>query len=198
MRPAIYYSCVAPAKAGGEIVNLQHVAFLREMGWRAFALLDDRSPLEAASDALPAPTVRWSRSLVLAFTERDWLVVVEVVLPESLRLLAKLPCRLVMHNQNPFYTYRSFESIRELEAYGFSGALCCSGFTRDRLKRLGSSMEWSVVRPFISQMFAAVRSKKRQIAYMTAKRPAEARMLRNLFCNMYPHHAGCLGLKSRT
>lgn len=97
MMPAIYYSCIVPAKARDEFVNLQHVEF--EMGWRAFALLDDRIPSAAGCDALSVPSVRWSKPLALAFTERDWLVVGEAVLPDRLRLLDKLSCRKVMHNR---------------------------------------------------------------------------------------------------
>jgi len=45
-RATIDCACTLPLRAGGELVNFQHVASLRKQGWRAFAWLDGASRLK--------------------------------------------------------------------------------------------------------------------------------------------------------
>lgn len=187
-RPALYYACTLPLRAGGELVNFQHVAALCRRGWRAFALLD--ASAELPSWPLAVPMVRWGPGLEL--TERDWLVVPEVTHPENLIRLAALPARLVIHNQNPFYTFRGVADIGALNALGLAGGLCCSQFTRDTLLGWGSDTDWQVVRPAVLPHFAAAAGtvqRQRQIAYMPRKRPAEAAVLQALFRERFPRWA---------
>lgn len=188
--PAIYYSCTLPLRAGGQLVNFQHVAALRRLGWRAFALLDPVSRIEQPARPYPVPLVHWSDSLALA--PQDWLVLPEVTPPQTFARLAKGPCQVVIHNQNPFYTFRGFADIAGLNAYPLAGALCCSGFTRDTLHRWGSRADWLPVRPAVLPHFAAAAAtatKRRQIAYMPRKRPADVQALHSLFRGLFPQFA---------
>jgi glycosyltransferase involved in cell wall biosynthesis len=186
----IYYACTLPVYAGGELVNFQHVASLRKQGWRAFALLDGGARVELPSRPFSVPLVHWGEHVV--FSQEDWLVVPEVTSPQALARLASLPCRVVVHNQNPFYTFRGFSDIAQMNAYGLAGGLCCSHFTRQTLQRWGSSTDWQAVRPAVLPHFANAAkgvSKRRQIAFMPRKRPQEAAFLRQLFCGLFPQHA---------
>ncbi len=188
IRPAIYYACKLPLRAGGELVNFQHVAGLRRLGWRAFALLE--GPDDAAGTALPVPAVRSGAGWMPL--PDDWLVVPEVTPPDSLAALAWLPARLVIHNQNPFYTFRGVRDIGALNALGLAGGLCCSRFTRETLHGWGSATDWQVVRPALLPHFAAAAgqlARRRQIAYMPRKRPAEAAALAALFRERFPRWA---------
>lgn len=187
---AIYYACSLPVNAGGELVNFQHVASLRKQGWRAFGLLDGGARVELPGQPFGVPLVQWGEPLV--FTSQDWLVVPEVTSPQALAHLATLPCRVVVHNQNPFYTFRGFSDIAQMNAYGLAGGLCCSRFTRQTLQRWGSSTHWQPVRPAVLPHFAEAAkgvSKRRQIALMPRKRPQEAAFLRQLFNSLFPQHA---------
>jgi hypothetical protein len=191
-KPSIYYACTLPVRAGGELVNFQHVASLRKQGLRAFVLLDPASQVGVPSQPYSVPMVHWGEHLV--FSPDDWLVVPEVMPPAMFERLAALPCQVAIHNQNPFYTFRGFADIASMNAYPLAGGLCCSQFTRDTLQRWGSTTDWQVVRPWVLPHFAqaaekSVTVRRRQIAYMPRKRPAEVAGLKTLFRGLYPEHA---------
>jgi hypothetical protein len=162
---------------------------LRKLGYRAFALLDRNSQVGIPSKPYSVPMVHWGDDI--RFTEADWLVVPEVFPPESFKALARLPCKLVVHNQNPFYTFRGFSSTSEMNRFPFSGGLCCSLFTRNTLISWGSELDWQVVRPQVLQLFSAgdLTKKKRQITFMPRKRPTDIDLLRGIFSSIYPEHA---------
>lgn len=188
-RPSIYYACGLPVRAGGELVNWQHVSGLRKLGYRAFALLDPNSRVAIPQKPYSVPMVHWGAHI--RFTEDDWLVVPEVFPPSSFSAMSRFPCRIVIHNQNPFYTFRGFPTLSAMNKFPLSGGLCCSNFTRDTLLAWGSTIDWQVVRPKILEVFKATpqSEKKRQIAFMPRKRPEEVTVLRGVFLSMYPEHA---------
>jgi hypothetical protein len=189
-RPALYYACSLPLSAGGELVNFQHAAALRRLGWRAFALLDPGARVALPSQPYPVPLVTWSETL--RWHADDWLVVPEVTPPARFERLAALPCRVVIHNQNPYYTFRGFADMERLNAFPLAGGLCPSGFTRETLRRWGSRCDWQVVRPPLLPHFAqaaATAVKRQQIAYMPRKRPEDAAALRALFRGLFPEFA---------
>jgi glycosyltransferase involved in cell wall biosynthesis len=191
-RPSIYYACTLPVRAGGELVNFQHVAALRKQGVRAFVLLNPASQVGVPSQPYSVPMVHWGEQVV--FSPDDWLVVPEVMPPETFAHLATLPCRVAIHNQNPYYTFRGFVDVAGMNAYPLAGGLCCSQFTRDTLLRWGSTTDWQVVRPWVLPHFAQAAEKsaavrRRQIAYMPRKRPADAAALRTMFRGLFPEHA---------
>lgn len=188
--PAIYYACSLPLSAGGELVNFQHAASLRRLGWRSFALLDPGARVELPAQPYPVPLVTWSDHM--AWHADDWLVVAEVTPPATFARLAGLPCRVAIHNQNPYYTFRGFADMERLNAFPLAGGLCPSAFTRDTLRRWGSGCDWQVVRPALLPHFAQAAAgtpKRRQIAFMPRKRPDDARLLRTLFQGLFPRFA---------
>ena len=190
VRPSIYYTGALPLRAGGELVNFQHVAALRRLGWRAFLLLDPASRVGVPSQPYLVPMVHWGEPLV--FSTHDWLVMPEITQPVMFQRLAALRCKVAIHNQNPFYTFRGFADIASMNAYPLAGGLCCSDFTRDTLRRWGSTTDWQVVHPWVLPHFSRAAqgvTKRRQIAYMPRKRPAEIAFLRALFRGLYPEHA---------
>ena len=189
--PAIYYACRLPVRAGGELVNFQHVASLRRQGWRAWAWLSEDAALEWPTQPFPVPLVqggahhRWS--------PHDVLVLPEVVQDSTWQHMRACGCRLVMHNQNPFYTFRGLPDMQTLNAFPLAGGLCCSSFTRERLRAWGSDTDWQVVQPMVLPHFGrawtqvrAAGGKKRQIAFMPRKRPTEAVQLRQWFAALCP------------
>lgn len=174
--------------AGGELVNFQNVATLRKLGWRAVVLLDDTSQVEMPSRPFSVPMVQ--HGAALKFAPHDVVVMPEVTPLPAWRTMAQ-QCRVVMHNQNPFYTFRSFDSMQALNTFGLFGALCCSSFTREVLQRWGSQADWQVVRPFVLPVFTQAGQqssvvRKRQIAFMPRKRPVEAQLLKSMFVSLYP------------
>lgn len=192
--PAIYYACTLPVRAGGELVNFQHVASLRRQGWRAFAWLQEGAKLEWPSQTFPVPIVqggphhRW--------LAHDVLVLPEVCPASDWQSLREQGCQLVMHNQNPFYTFRGLPTLDALNAFPLAGALCCSAFTRDTLQAWSSTTDWQVVQPMVLPHFeqalariGGLSGKRLQIAYMPRKRPNEAKQLQQWFAALCPQWA---------
>ncbi len=186
-KPSIYYAGSLPLSAGGELVNFQHAAMLRKLGLRALMLLNPQSRIAVVSKPYPVPMVHWGEHLM--FTEHDWLVVPEVMPHDTMARLARLPCHLVVHNQNPFYTFRGFRDIPAMNSAGLSGGLVCSAFVRETLQRWGSQTDWQVVRPYVLPQFLQTKPKKRQVAYMPRKRPQDVGLMRTLFSGLYPELA---------
>jgi glycosyltransferase involved in cell wall biosynthesis len=127
-----------------------------------------------------------------AFGEHDWLVLPEVTSRDSLDYARRLPCRKVIHNQNPFYTFRGFADVPTMNRYGLAGGIVCSRFTGRMLRSWGAQGPWHAVRPPVHAMFAAARGtsqRARQIAFMPRKRPDEATRLRQLLCGIHPELA---------
>lgn len=182
--PAIYYACAMPVRAGGELVNHQHVAALRRLGLRAFALIDPAARVAVPSRPYSVPLVTWTPRMRLG--PEDWLVLPETTPPETFGPLAALPCRKVVHNQNPYYIFRGFPGIAAMNAYGLAGGIVCSEFTRRTLVRWGSATDWQVVRPPLLSMFRDDRPKRRQIAFMPRKRPGEARIVQGMLAGLHP------------
>lgn len=192
--PAVYYACTLPVRAGGELVNFQHVDSLRRQGWRAFAWLQEGAELEWPSQSFPVPVVqggphhRW--------TPHDVLVLPEVWSASGWQSMRKQGCQLVMHNQNPFYTFRGLPTLDALNAFPLAGALCCSSFTRDTLQAWGSTTDWQVVQPMVLPHFeqalariGGLSGKKMQIAFMPRKRPNEVKQLQQWFAALCPQWA---------
>ena len=192
--PAIYYACTLPVRAGGELVNFQHVASLRRQGWRAFAWLQEGAELEWPSQAFPVPVVQGGPHH--QWKAHDVLVLPEVWSASGWQIMREQGCQLVMHNQNPYYTFRGLSTVSALNAFPLAGALCCSAFTRDTLQAWGSTTDWHVVQPMVLPHFeqalariGGLSGKRQQIAFMPRKRPNEAKLLRQWFAALCPQWA---------
>lgn len=193
-KPSIYYACTLPVRAGGQLVNFQHVASLCRLGWRAFAWLQDGSAIEWPSQAFPVPVVQGG--LHHRWTAHDVLVLPELWTTGAWQGMREQGCQLVMHNQNPFYTFRGLPTLDALNAFPLAGGLCCSAFTRDTLQAWGSTTDWQVVQPMVLPHFEQALAriggqsgKRLQIAFMPRKRPNEAKQVQQWFAALCPQWA---------
>lgn len=182
---AIYYCISGPPSAGGQHVNVAHVVALRELGLRAY-LLYIPSGSEVERFDCGAPVVLWSNRMILG--EGDVAVVPEAW-PNVLRAMARMPCRRLIHCQNPFYVFHAFDDIASVESLGYREMLSCSGFTTEMLRRFGYPHPVHTVRPALAPEFSgAGGNKTRQIAYMPRKRANETAFVQGLFKSLYTQH----------
>lgn len=185
--PAIHYICFVPPRTGGELVNLQSVATLHQRGVRAVALVNPEAGIDTLPPDFSVPLER------LAPGRRfgpDDVVVIPEYYRDAFRHFATLPCRRVVHTQGPFLTFRGFDTIEAMNADGLIAGIACSTFGRDLMLRMGSTLAWQVVTPFIHPYFHDRGTpKKCQVAYMPDKRPKEAPVIRALFRQRHPRFA---------
>lgn len=183
----IYYICYLPPKTGGELVNVQTVATLNQLGVRAVALVNlDASLADLPPDyTLPVEPLAVGRRFC-----SDDIVVIPEFYRAAFQHFASQPCRCVVHNQGPFLTFQGFQSMQEMNAAGLEAGIACSRFCRQMMQNMGSNLTWQVVTPFVHPLFhdRGV-SKKLQVAYMPNKRPREAPVIHALFRKMYPAFA---------
>ncbi len=188
--PSIYYIGYLPAKTGGEMVNLQHVAALHAAGLRAVALVNPGfAPHDAPTDlALPIEALQPGR----VFAPDDVVVVPEYY-REAILYFTAQPCRTVLHVQGPFLLFRGLPSVAELNALPWLGVLSCSHFCAETLAAMGVCVPAAVVRPPVLPLFGPSTQgdceKKLQIAYMPDKRPKEAPVVQAMFQTRYPQWA---------
>ncbi len=184
---SLYYICYLPPKTGGELVNLQAVATLNQLGIRAVALVNPETRDEDLPDDLILPLERMAPGRRFG---PDDIVVIPEYYRDAFRHFATLPCRRVVHTQGPFLTFRGFDSMQKMNAAGLCAGISCSTFGTQLMLRMGSSLSWQVVTPFVLPMFhERDASKKLQVAYMPDKRPKEAPVVYSLFRQMYPEFA---------
>jgi glycosyltransferase involved in cell wall biosynthesis len=187
---SIYYIGYLPAKTGGEMVNLQHVAALHAAGLRCVLLVNEVfSPDDVPADLkLPIEPLRLARQFA-----SDDVVVVPEYYRDALLHFTRQPCRTVLHVQGPFLLFRGVQSIAEINALPWLGALSCSQFCSETLQAMGVRAKAAVVRPPVLPVFYQSAqhdlAKKLQIAYMPDKRPKEAPVVRAMFQARYPQWA---------
>ncbi len=180
----IYYCASGPATAGGQHVNTEHVAELRTAGLRAFLLLIS-SDEKALSFSDSAPVKKFTADF--SFQDDD-IVVIPEGWPKILKYFASKRIRKIIHCQNPYYLFHSFDSISALEAHRFLEIIVCSGFTAQMIRQFGFTGTIHIVRPAIANFFLESENspKKIQIAYMPRKRSIESEFVRGLFRSQYP------------
>jgi len=184
--PTIYYIGSLPPKTGGELVNLQHVASLHQLGVRAVALVNAGPKVgeAVAMGNLPLEVLAPGRQFAA-----DDIVVIPEFYGEAFAHFAGQPCRRVVHNQGPFLTFRGFDSIEQMNAAGLLAGLSCSSFCIDLMQRMGAAQAWHLVRPFVHPMFKRGAPKRLQVAHMPGKRPKEAPVVQGLLRHKYPQWA---------
>ncbi len=181
---SIYYICYLPPKTGGELVNLQAVATLNQMGVRAVALVNGNTQTNDLPDGLVLPLERMGPDR--RFRPDDIIVIPEYY-RDAFRHFATVPCHRIAHTQGPFLTFRGFDSIQNMNANGLYAGITCSTFGKDMMLRMGSNLTWQVVTPFVHPLFHEREvAKKLQVAYIPDKRPKEAPVVYSLFRQMYP------------
>lgn len=192
-RGVIYYLTVGAPTSGGQRVNEEHVVALREMGRDARLLQWPRQ-----DSAQPWPT--WDTACpVVRMSSPDVLKPQDVVvMPEPWRhqisVMAKLPVRKVIHNQNPYYGFRGADTPSDLLKQGIEHILTCSEFTSSFLRRFGWQGPLHTVHPQIDPVFTAasnlaLNDKPLRIAFMPRKRSVEAMFMPGLFRSLYPQWA---------
>jgi hypothetical protein len=112
--------------------------------------------------------------------------------------------RRIVHNQNPYYTFLSYGTSRDYHAAEVSDLLCCTYFTRDRLRDFGFAQPMHVVRPFIDARYdvgaealtpEALSARGLTLAYMPRKRGVEGKFLIGALRSRHPRHADIRLLK---
>lgn len=184
MSPAIYYVCSLPPKTGGELVNVQSVASLNQLGVRAVALVN----ADAGIDPLVHESGFVHERLLpgRVFQPKDIIVIPEYY-REAFQHFATQPCQRVIHTQGPFLTFRGFDSIEEMNGHGLLAGISCSQFGKQSMQEMGAALNWQVVTPFVHPLFHETRTLKRvQVAWMPNKRPKEAPVIRALFRQRHP------------
>lgn len=182
---SIYYCISGPPSAGGQHVNVEHVAALRALGLRAYLLYIPKGS-EVERFECPAPIVLSGAHLQ---TQDDDIIVVPEAWPKVLRHFAGRPGRKLIHCQNPYYVFHSFESISAVETTGYREMLSCSGYTTGMLRRFGYRNPIHTVRPGVPAVFQpATEPQALQIAYMPRKRENETLFVKGLFQSLYPQY----------
>ncbi|MCW5761570.1 MAG: hypothetical protein KIS90_17495, partial [Phenylobacterium sp.] len=185
----IFYVTQGVHRTGGQFVNLDHVAALRRMGYDArflFIRPDDEPPgvftPEFPYGYEPPP---WQTTLA-GLTADDVLSVGEMFGAGALAV-ADTPCRKVIHNQGPYYSFAAFGDVSAMAAWGAEAMILPSGFAADMLARLGWTRPSHVVRPVLDPVFAAAQGPRRlQIAATPNRRPQEWRLIRGAVRSLRP------------
>lgn len=181
----IFYVTSGQHVAGGQLVNLDHVATLRSWGHDArHMIINNESGFAPVFPAgLEAP---WQVGAA-GLTADDVVVVGEMFGAGMLAVKDSL-ARKVIHNQNPHYLFHAFSSVQIIETWGASHMLCCSHFTAGRAREAGWRGPTSVVRPYIAADFHGDPAAPRTPAVVTMprKRPTEAKLIRGLLRSRRP------------
>ncbi|MEO5345125.1 MAG: glycosyltransferase [Magnetococcus sp. YQC-9] len=184
MSPTLYYICFIPPKTGGELVNVQSVIALNQMGVRAVGLVNPEARIDP--QALEAGFIHEHLAPGRQFRADDVIVIPEYY-REAFQHFATQPCQRVIHTQGPFLTFRGFDSIEALNAHGFLAGISCSRFGQRLMEEMGATLPWHVVTPFVHPLFHQTHALKRmQVAWMPNKRPGEAPVIQALFRQRYP------------
>lgn len=178
---AIYYCTRRGTASGGESVNEDHVLALRAMGYRAYLLYIEDTPI--GHFASRAPVLRVGQSMVMTASD-------VIVMPEPWRLhidgFANMAVQKVMHCQNPYYLFNGVDDVSQIAQKGISAVITCSDYTTGLLRRIGYQGAMQTIQPAVSPLFQNGAVKKRQIAYMPRKREYEISYVRGLFRSLYP------------
>lgn len=183
----IFYVDDGTHAAGGQLINLEHVASLRGMGFDARFLLMPE-PGQPFTPNLPSPheALPWQMATD-DLTGEDY-----VVLPEmfgrGFKALRDTPARRVIHNQNPYYSFRAFPDLAAVEQWGCKAIIAGSAFGADRLKAMGWRGPIAPVRVFVDPLFTQdpMTPRPLQVAVMPRKRGFEARLVHGVLHSLRP------------
>jgi len=140
-RNALYFSFITPPNTGGDFIAIDHIAALNRLGFDAKALYlrNDLGYLN-----FPVPAVSGS----LRLNQNDIIIIAETH-KQIFEQVRSVDCVKVLNDQNPFYTFHSFDSGQQLNEYPFAHIVTLSGYTKKLLHQLGVAKPILVVRPFI-------------------------------------------------
>lgn len=185
----IFYVTDGMHIAGGQLINLEHVAALRRMGFDA-RLLVIRPPAEEGQEFIPqfppGLDLPWQRRAP-DLTGDDYVVIGEMFAAGALATM-ETPARKVIHNQNPFYTYQAFLDAPAIRTWGAEAVIAGSRFGAAMLERMGWDGPTWPVRVFVDPAFAQdpLTLRALRVAAMTRKRGLEARLIRGILRSRRP------------
>jgi len=181
----IFYVTQGVHRSGGQLVNLDHVAALRRLGYDARFLFvrDDGTPPEPFPAGYAAP---WQAG-VDGLSADDVVVVGEMFGAGALAVM-NTPARKVLHNQGPFYTFLAFSDLDALRRWGAEAMILPSGFAAGMVAPMGWDRPAHVVRPVLDPVFARAGGGPRtlRIAAIPNRRPQEWRLLRGILRSQRP------------
>jgi hypothetical protein len=183
----IFYVTDGVHVAGGQLVNLDHVAALRRLGYDARLMILRPAGESAFTPQFPpGREVPWR--LGLGDLAADDVVVTGEMFELGARTLQGTPARRVLHNQGPFYTFLTFLDLPAIRQWGCEAMIVPSGVGADMLRRMGWDRDLHVVRPALDPVFSAPgqRSRVLQIATITSKRLHEIRLIRGILRSTRP------------
>ena len=174
----LYFPFFVPPVTGGDFVAIDHIAGLNRLGFDARALYfgADQRYLDFSVPAAAAGRVE---------LKPNDIVVIGEIHKSLFHQLREVNCTKVMHNQNPYYTFYGFDTVKQLNDYPLTHIIVPSNFTKNRLLEMGVNKPIRHVRPFIPSYFTPG-DKRLQIAFSPIKRPQEAAFLMGSFKSHYP------------
>ena len=181
----IFYVTDGVHIAGGQLVNLDHVATLRRLGYDA-GLLIVRPKGEGAFEPRfpPGLDVPWQRDAA-GLTAADFVVGGEMF-GNGAVAVADSPARRVLHNQGPFYSFMAFLDLAALRQWGCEAMILPSGVGADMVRRIGWDRALHVVRPALDPVFVPAAARELRIAAITRKRLQEVRLIRGILRSLRP------------
>ncbi|MBL8773443.1 MAG: glycosyltransferase [Phenylobacterium sp.] len=184
----IFYVTQGVHRTGGQLVNLDHVAALRRFGYDARLLFvrPEGEPPGAFAPEFPAGfDAPWSVGAP-SLAADDIAVVGEMFGAGALAVM-DAPCRKILHNQGPYYSFSAFLDVPSIERWGAEAMILPSGFAADMLRRMGWTRPLHVVRPALDPGFASAGGPRRlRIAATVNRRPQEWRLIRGAFRSLRP------------
>lgn len=180
----IFYVTQGVHLTGGQLVNLDHVAALRRLGYDA-RLLFVRDEADFTPQFPPGLASPWQLG-VRGLAADDVVVVGEIFGVGALAVM-ETPARKVLHNQGPYYTFAAFLDVPSIRGWGCEAMIFPSRFAADQVASFGWTGPSHVVRPALDPVFAATSgSRQLRIAATNNRRPQEWRLIRGVLRSLRP------------
>lgn len=182
----IFYVTDGVHIAGGQLVNLDHVAALRRLGYDAQLMILRPEGEEGFTPRFP-PGLEVPWRLGVGDATADDFVVSGEMFAQAAMALRDSPARRILHNQGPYYTFLTFLDLPTIREWGCEAMIMPSGVGADMLRRMGWDRGLHVVRPALDPVFAPpTAGRKLQIAVITSKRMQEIRLIRGILRSTRP------------
>ncbi|MBL8555422.1 MAG: glycosyltransferase [Phenylobacterium sp.] len=180
----IFYVTQGVHLTGGQLVNLDHVAALRRLGYDA-RLIFIRDEPDFTPQFPPGLESPWQ--VGAAGLAADDVVVVGEIFGKGALALVDTPARKVLHNQGPYYTFAAFLDVASMLRWGCEAMIFPSRFAAGEVARFGWTGPAHVVRPALDPVFAATTAARRlRVAATTNRRPQEWRLIRGILRSLRP------------
>ncbi len=197
----IYYIDSVEPTAGGQIVNWRHLEFLRNLGYNAGLAAINEQQIGRVPPFLAIPITGLGK--IIPNLKKDDIVVIPEIYKQVFDILKNTDCVKIIHNQNPYYTFQAWQSVQDLDKYGFKFGITCGEYPKKILQEFGSKLDWQVITPycdekaFISEgkiitkeiFKEKIQNRPLRIGYIARKRPHDHYAIVGIFKSLYPEHA---------